>query len=85
MVAAAQALAPAVVFIDEADALAASRGGADESSAHGGTAGEASARTTAALLAAMDALQGVCADARCRLPFHSAFVPAVPTMPVGSS
>lgn len=64
--AAARALAPAVILIDEADALASARVPADESSSghQAGAAGEASARTVTALLTAMDSLQGAQAQAR---------------------
>ena len=58
--AAARSLSPAVILIDEADALASARAPADESSSghHATAAGEASARTVTALLTAMDSLQG---------------------------
>lgn len=58
--AAAQAMAPAVIFIDEADALASARASSGGSHApSGGAASEASGRTVAALLASMDSLAGV--------------------------
>lgn len=52
VVAAARAAAPAVVFLDELDALAPARGGG--AGGRGEAAGEMSARLVASLLTAMD-------------------------------
>ena len=64
--AAAKKLSPAVVLIDEADALGATRS-SEKSGLHGGAAEGAAARVVASLLSAMDSLQGVpsCSIACC--------------------
>ena len=71
--AAARAAAPAVVFIDEIDAVAPSRGepGGDSGGAASGPAGDMSSRVVATLLTEMDGAMFGCGPVvlgRCTLP-----------------